>query len=126
MDQQPRSAAVTALRAPTSRRHKLARAAALIALLLTAGACSLIVQRSTDQCQSDKDCEHFGGHPLCQQGLCVATGLGPPGCFYGDAGTADQIQNQCTTAQCLPFDNCMRLHLCNGAALPQLIPPTGH
>jgi hypothetical protein len=95
----------------------------LAALMLAVGACSFIVENKTDQCQSDADCEHFGSHPFCREGICVESGLGPPGCFYGDAVTSEQFQNQCTTAECLKFDNCARLHLCEGDALPALVDP---
>lgn len=95
-------------------------------LMLAVGACSLIVEHKTDQCKSDADCEHFNGfdsHPLCQEGVCVASSLGPPGCFYGDASVDDQFQNQCTDSECIKFDNCERLHLCDGGALPALVDP---
>jgi len=46
-------------------------------------ACSLTVDTSTTQCTVDADCEHFGSHPSCQAGVCVSSGLGPPGCFFG-------------------------------------------
>src|SRR5262245_41164706 len=94
----------------------------LAALLVLCGACSLIVESKTDQCETDADCAKFGEHPFCKDGVCVASGLGPPGCFYGDPSSADQFLNQCTTAECMKFDNCARLGLCNGAKLPDLVP----
>ena len=83
---------------------------------LTAG-CSLVLDKSETQCSTDTDCEHFGNHPFCQEGLCVASGLGPAGCFYGTPTTQDQFANQCTTAQTIPFDNCMRAGLCDDTSL---------
>jgi len=107
-------------RGPAGRK---VAAGILAALIMAAGACTFIVQDKSDQCTSDADCEHFGSHPFCKEGVCVESGLGPPGCFYGDAGTTEQIQSQCTTAQCLKFDNCARLHLCGGDSLPELVSP---
>jgi len=95
----------------------------LAGLLLCIGACSFIVESKTDQCQSDADCARFSDHPVCHDGVCVASGLGPPGCFFGDAGTPDEYANQCSTSQCLKFDNCARLNLCGDAALPPLVDP---
>ncbi len=79
--------------------------------------CSFVLDKNENQCTVDADCEHFGSHPLCQAGVCVASGLGPPGCFFGEPTTQDQFANQCTTAQTFPFDNCKRLGLCDDASL---------
>jgi hypothetical protein len=86
-------------------------------LLVPQGACSLVLNSSPTQCSVDEDCAHFGDHPVCQAGVCVASGLGPSGCFFGEPTTQDQFANQCTTAQTLQFDNCSRLQLCNDGAL---------
>ncbi len=92
-------------------------------LLIALASCSLIVNKA-DQCSSEADCnQEFGGYPACQDGVCVYTGLGPPGCFYGEAGAPAQLATQCTAASCIPFDDCARLGICDGGALPPLVPP---
>lgn len=88
----------------------------VLAGLSTAG-CSLVLDDNGTQCTVDADCENFGSHPLCQAGVCVASGLGPPGCFFGEPKTQDQFANQCTLAQTYQFDNCARLGLCDDNAL---------
>jgi ABC-type phosphate transport system substrate-binding protein len=90
-------------------------ALAAAALLASAGACSVLLDRSAAQCQTDADCSQFGSHPYCQSGVCVSSGLGPSDCYFGTPQSQSNFQNQCTTAQCLSFDNCSRLGLCNGA-----------
>lgn len=96
-----------------------------IGALLSSAGCSLLIDRSTTQCQTDNDCLRFGGHPLCQQGVCVASGLGPEGCFAGTPQTQTDYLNACSTAQNVPFDNCARLGLCDPmTALPGTIDPT--
>lgn len=49
--------------------------------------------------------------------------LGPPGCFQGTPSTDTDFYNQCTTAQCMHFDNCARLGICNGEVPPLIDPP---
>src|SRR5689334_15401840 len=95
------------------RSHRFIAIAALVAGSLGAGSgCSLLVDRSTAQCHVDSDCLRFGGHPLCQNGICVASGLGPEGCVTTPPmGQADYL-NACTVAANVPFDNCARLGLC--------------
>lgn len=94
----------------------------LVSLLVACASCSLSVDTTATQCSTDDDCIHFGTYPLCQEGICVPSGLGPPGCFKGEPSSEEQYFNQCTDSQCVPFDNCERLGLCNGQALPALIP----
>src|SRR5580658_1216981 len=92
-------------------------AAALVGVtLLASGACTALIDRSATQCGTDSDCERFGGHPYCQGGVCVASGLGPADCFYGTPQQPSDFLNQCSTAQCLSFDNCQRLGLCGGSS----------
>ncbi len=111
-----------------------ARSAALVLLAMTvlAGACNLVVEGATDQCSSDADCSKFGNGSVCQQGLCVAkssassgTGGGGGGesCFSGTPTKDEDYLNTCTNATCVEFDNCARLGLCDGAALPPLVAP---
>jgi hypothetical protein len=86
------------------------------ATLLASEACTALVDRDATQCQSDSDCERFGGHPYCQAGVCVASGLVPSDCFYGSPQQPSDFLNQCSAAQCLSFDNCQRLGLCGDAS----------
>ncbi len=94
----------------------------LLALLLAGTGCSLSLDTESTQCATDDDCVRFGTYPVCQEGVCVPSGLGPPGCYRGEASSEDQYLNQCTASQCIAFDNCARLGLCNGEALPALVP----
>lgn len=95
---------------PSSRRWTLASVAAL---LMTSAACTALLDHDATQCRSDEDCAHFGDHPYCQAGACVSSGLGPTSCFYGTPQQPQDFMNQCSTAQCLSFDNCQRLGLCD-------------
>jgi ABC-type phosphate transport system substrate-binding protein len=81
----------------------------------------LLLDRS-DQCRVDDDCKKFEGHPTCRAGVCVASGLGPTGCFFGTPQNDAQFANACATAQCIPFDNCTRLRLCQSGPLPETLP----
>lgn len=40
-----------------------------------------------------------------------------PGCFAGTPTTSDEFANACTHAQCVAFDNCARLGVCDDAGL---------
>jgi hypothetical protein len=101
-----------------------------LAFIMTTG-CSLIVDRNSEQCQTDADCTRFGGHPLCQNNVCVPSGLGPEGCVITKPEQQTDYLNACSTAACVPFDNCERLGLCGANAAPPvsvdpsntLIPP---
>jgi hypothetical protein len=86
------------------------------AALLASASCTVLVEHDATQCQSDSDCAHFGGHPYCQAGVCVVSGLGPTNCFYGTPSQPSDFLNQCTTAQCLSFNNCQKLGLCGDAS----------
>jgi hypothetical protein len=79
--------------------------------------CSLIVDKNETQCSVDADCEHFGGHPYCQEGVCVDSGLGPEGCFYGTPSDGSDFANQCTTSDTFQYDNCKNLNLCDATSL---------
>ncbi len=86
--------------------------------------CSFLLDDNANQCQTDDDCASFGVHPYCKNGVCVPSGLGPAGCYFGAPSTNDQFINACTTAQCEPFDNCARLGLCGAdAGEPPIMPP---
>jgi hypothetical protein len=84
------------------------------ALISASAACTALLDRNAIQCQTDGDCARFGNHPYCQGGVCVPSGLGPADCFYGTPQQPQDFLNQCSTAQCLAFDNCQRLGLCRG------------
>jgi hypothetical protein len=47
----------------------------------------------------------------------------PPGCFSGTPTSSLEFLNACTTADFVVFDNCARLNLCDGAALPPRVDP---
>lgn len=126
-----------------------ARRGRVIGLLMTlglvaTGACSLLVESKTDQCQTNTDCAKFGAYSVCSDGVCTkpsgtgGTGGGSSssssgaggsgddaGCFLGTPATDPQFLNQCTDAGCEPFDNCARLGLCDDAGLPPLLSPDG-
>jgi hypothetical protein len=105
------------------RRRRLAGAMAT-SLLLACAACTLLIDHSSPQCQSDSDCTKFGNHPYCQSGVCVESGLQPSNCFYGTPQQPQDFLNQCSVAQCLSFDNCSRIGLCDGGDLsPPLLAP---
>jgi hypothetical protein len=92
--------------------------------------CSLLLDRS-NQCRTDDDCVKFGGHPYCQSGVCVPSGLGPDGCVFGTPKSQSDYLNGCTTAAWQKFDNCARLGMCSSSTMPpstvdpsnQAIPP---
>jgi hypothetical protein len=88
-----------------------------LAITAAVTSCSFVLDQNETQCSTDSDCEHFGGHPSCQAGVCTASGLGPDGCFFGTPSAQSDFANQCTTAQVIPFDNCARLGLCDDGAL---------
>jgi ABC-type phosphate transport system substrate-binding protein len=96
----------------------------VLLLGMCAAACSALLDKNKVQCSSDSDCDHFGGHPYCVNSLCVASNLGPEGCFFGSASTDDEFANQCSTATCGSFDNCARLTLCGSDSVsPVAIDP---
>lgn len=96
----------------------------LLLLGMCIAACSALLDKDKVQCSTDADCDHFGGHPYCVSNLCVASNLGPDGCFYGSASTADQFANACSIATCGSFDNCMRLGLCGSdSTAPTAVDP---
>jgi hypothetical protein len=94
------------------------------ALIGALAGCSVVLDKSKVQCEIDADCNaHFEGHPVCQEGVCVDQGLGPAGCFLGTPTTQSEYLNACSTSKCVPFDNCARLGLCNGAMPPATAEP---
>jgi hypothetical protein len=97
----------------------------LASLAFTSAACSVMLDHGATQCRSDADCASFGEHPSCQAGVCVSSGLGPQGCFYGTPQAPSDFENQCSTAACGTFDDCARMGLCDGASDldAALVPP---
>ncbi len=91
------------------------------ALLVVFTGCSLAVDEDVIQCDVDSDCEKFDGHPVCENHVCVASGLGPPGCFFGEPTTQDEFASRCTTSQFWQFDNCARLGACSAPALDAIM-----
>ena len=97
-------------------------------LLISASACSVVMDRDGVQCRTDSDCAKFDStgtaHTVCKQGLCVDSGLGPKNCFAGPPNANVEYLNACTTAQYLSFDNCARLGLCGvSPAMPEPTAP---
>ncbi|HZU83594.1 MAG TPA: hypothetical protein VE987_11785 [Polyangiaceae bacterium] len=86
-------------------------------------ACTLLLDHNATQCQTNDDCFRFGGHPFCQGSVCVDSGLQPADCFYGSPSQPADFLNQCSTAQCLPFDRCGHLPACGDADPPLVNPP---
>jgi hypothetical protein len=100
--------------------------ASSVVVALAGAGCSAVLDRGTTQCKVDSDCDKFEGEgvPVCQEGLCVKSELGPPGCVRGAPTTQADYLNACSTSRCEPFDNCDRLGLCApGQALPDPTPP---
>ncbi len=56
----------------------------LLAVVAASGACSLLVESSTDQCKTSADCAGFGEYSVCNAGLCVK-----PTAEQEDGGGAD-------------------------------------
>jgi hypothetical protein len=88
--------------------------------------CTFLLDKETTQCTVDADCEKFSGHPSCQEGLCVASGLGPEGCVATKPVAQSDYLNACSTAKYAAFDNCGRLGLCGSSAtsLPPAVDPS--
>jgi hypothetical protein len=98
----------------------------VVTTLFGAAGCNVVLDREANQCSVNADCEKFGGFPVCEGNVCVASGLGPEGCINT---TSPQSQtdylNACSTSKCVPFDNCARLGLCSaGATLPAARAPS--
>ena len=92
-------------------------------LLAAIPACTLVVDRSTSQCEVDADCAHFEGNLTCQAGVCST--LGPAGCFQGEPTTQDEYLNACSSSSHVAFDNCAKLNMCDpSAALPATTTPS--
>jgi len=116
----------------------MARTRTLIALAvaLVTTACSLLVNTDKNQCSADSDCTRPAA---CVQGVCVLGAVNPDG---GDAQSDgpttdggcvpkppvspdDFLNEKCTNSECIPFDNCARVGVCDGGLPPLVTPPTG-
>jgi hypothetical protein len=87
--------------------------------LLWAASCSFALDSSSKQCSTNADCEHFGEHPTCTEGVCVSSNLGPKDCVLNTPSSQTDFLNQCTTSSFKTFDNCGRIGYCSdGQALP--------
>jgi hypothetical protein len=97
------------------------------AVTLALASCSVLVDESDRQCRTDTDCARFKSYPFCKEGICVPSGLGPPGCFLSREPpmTQQEFANACTTAKCTFFDSCGRLNRCDGdtGIRSSLVPP---
>jgi hypothetical protein len=106
---------------------KQALSVALFFALPVTSACSVMLDRDMVQCSTDLDCATFEtgnvAHAVCRQGVCVDSGLGPKGCVSAPPTTTIQYLNACTTAQNMPYDNCLKLGLCGAAPLADPAPP---
>ena len=112
----------------TFTNARRAARATVLSLSVVCAACSILLDRGSTQCQSDADCGHFGAHPFCRGGVCAPSGLGPQDCAFGPPQQPGDFLNGCSTAQCLSFDNCQRLGLCDDASnltSPLVPPPSG-
>jgi hypothetical protein len=109
---------------------------AVASALLTA--CTLLLNRSGDQCAQDSDCRKLSAGAMCVQGVCVPgtsdsgaldagadSMIGADGCFAGNPQSNLELLNACTTAQCVQFDNCAKLGLCAGQPEPPIDPDGG-
>lgn len=98
---------------PGGRTFIIASTGVAAALLWGLGGCSLALDSSGQQCTVNADCERFADHPVCDQGVCVQSGLGPPGCFFSTTEKPltklTDFLNQCTTSTRQDFNNCDRL-----------------
>ena len=82
------------------------------ALVLGATACSLLLESSASQCESDGDCQSRGGEfaaSVCNGGRCSAPAVTPP---RMDGGIACTTNKQCSDTLAAPAICRPRDHLC--------------
>src|ERR1041384_7957957 len=77
----------------------------------TAAGCNALLDKSADQCVTDADCVHFGGHPYCRESVCVVSHLGPEACIPGPPKTQRDSLTSCSTSTFEKFDTSPRLGL---------------
>src|ERR1700689_580785 len=90
----------------------------VLVIAISLAGCSFLLDKQLAQCSTDSDCAKFGGYPSCQDGVCVASGLGPDGCFYGTPTTQDEYLNACSTSTYMAYANCAKLGVCGSDVLP--------
>ena len=107
-----------------------ARAVCMALLGVVVGGCSILLDTSTQQCQSNSDCARFPNavcdvsNHLCTPRLPSSLGsdgsAGPEvggapachdesGCLPCPGGAPPTLLEACTSARCVPFDNKARL-----------------
>jgi hypothetical protein len=103
------------LRRGERQRHATTILWTMALALSGAAGCTFVLDSQKSQCETSADCEHFRGHPLCEEGVCVASGLMPDDCtvVMGLPKTQNDFLNACSTSKCVPFKNCDRLMLCD-------------
>lgn len=108
----------------TGERGRRATATgATIVVLCALSGCTFLIDSKASQCSADSDCESFGGHPFCREGVCVKSGLGPDGCFFGTPMVQTDYLNACTTSTFVAYDNCNKLKLgCPGGTAMMPMP----
>jgi len=112
----------------SSPARRLAPFALLVALAALLTACSLLLDKSKDQCTTSDECAQYGAGLQCIQGVCAAAAAGAAGTCAPQTpklNNTDFLNEKCTDSKCIPFDNCARLGVCDGN-LPALVtPPDG-
>lgn len=118
------------------RTSHLVFALFLALVLPPLGACSLALNQDKNQCQADADCNAIAAGRTCRAGVCEPApkaDVPPPQLTEGPVIPAPPPPSTalpcaspaptCANNICVPFDNCARLGLCAGAALPPLVAP---
>jgi ABC-type phosphate transport system substrate-binding protein len=81
-------------------------------------ACSVLVDHGAKQCSIDADCTRLAGmaSAVCdiKTGVCVHLTATQRDCIPGPATQPEDFARVCTSAECVPFDNCAH-GLCDGA-----------
>ena len=91
---------------------KIVWTVALISLPAAAG-CSVAIDHEKLQCTVDADCYTFKGHPSCDKGVCVVSGLQPDDCVIEKPRSQSDYLNACSTSKCVAFKNCTRIGYCD-------------
>lgn len=105
-----------------------------IGAFLGLSACTLLLNRESQQCATNADCAPLGQGLTCVANLCTGSGsndgaaadggtdaaVGFDGCFAGTPSTSLELLNACTAAQCAP--STARSSVC-ATAVRLLLPP---
>lgn len=103
----------------------------VVAVLAVASsaACTVLLDRDDTQCSTDADCKALSAGSVCRDAVCILAsdaGNGPDGCFAGTPTTNDELLNACAPqVECVPFDNCKELGICDATLPPTSDPPGG-